>query len=176
MLQGLILDPATKQAALELSERTLAKYSNVRGHYSNTKSSHLVGHLGEFAAFIWLRDNGFEPVPRFLDPDDKECDIHTRIGRIEVKTWRDRFWDDLGRCVSVTQYPSIKRKADFIFWNSIADPDAETPQVTFRGWCKVSQFDKAKEVIHTTGFPQREIRNLQLPQSKLLPVEKLHTL
>jgi hypothetical protein len=139
-------------------------------------SSHLVGHLGEFAAFIWLRDNGFEPVASFSDDTkDKEADILTNVGRIEVKTWSERYWDKWGRCVSVSQYASIKRKADFIFWLSVDEVESATPKVQFRGWCEVGIFDGLSPIM--TGDAGREVRNYQLDPSQLNPVEdmgKLH--
>ena len=171
-IQGLILNPESKQAAYLLAEKTFNRYRNNPGHYRNTVSSHLVGHLGEFAAFIWLRDNGFEPVAAFSDDTkDKEADILTNVGRIEVKTWSERYWDKWGRCVSVSQYASIKRKADFIFWLSVDEVESETPKVQFRGWCEVGIFEGMAPIM--TGDAGREVRNYQLDSAQLNPVEEM---
>ena len=174
-IQGLTLNPETKQVALHLAEKTFERYRNNPGHYRNTANSHLVGHLGEFAAFIWLRDNGFEPEAAFSDPSkDKEADITTNVGRIEVKTWSERYWEQWGRCVSVSQYASIKRKADFIFWLSVDEVDSDTPKVAFRGWCEVGIFEGMSPIM--TGDPGREVRNYQLHPSALKPVEEMEKL
>jgi hypothetical protein len=171
-IQGLVLNPEAKQAASLLAEKTFNRYRNNPGHYRNTANSHLVGHLGEFAAFIWLRDNGFEPEAAFSDPSkDREPDIFTNVGRIEVKTWSERYWDQWGRCVSVSQYASIKRKADFIFWLSVDEVESETPKVKFRGWCEVNIFEGMSPIM--TGDSGREVRNYQLEPSQLNPVEEM---
>lgn len=151
---------------------TFQKYALVRGHYFNTIDRHLVGHLGEFAAFIWLRDNGFEPEALFLDEkQEKKCDIDTNIGRIEVKTWSNKHWDDWGRCVAVSQLPSIKKKADIVFWCSVLGVESETPMVKFRGWNRVEIFDEVEPKL--TGNPGREVNNYQLNDTDLIPVEKM---
>jgi len=174
-IQGLTLNPESKQAAWLLAEKTFERYRHNPGHYRNTENSHLVGHLGEFAAFIWLRDNGFEPVASFSDPSkDKEADIFTNVGRIEVKTWSERYWEQWGRCVSVSQYASIKRKADYIFWLSVDEVDSDTPKVAFRGWCEVGIFEGMSPIM--TGDPGREVRNYQLHPSQLKPVEEMEKL
>jgi len=171
-VQGLILNPETKQAASLLAEVTFNRYRNNPGHYRNTASSHLVGHLGEFAAFIWLRDNGFEPQACFSDPTkDKECDIISNIGRVEVKTWSAKHWEQWGRCVSVSQYASIKRKADFIFWCTVDEVESETPKVQFRGWCNVSIYEGMEPIM--TGGADRQVLNYQLEESQLTSVSKL---
>lgn len=172
MIQGMVLNPETKQAASILAEATFQKYAKVRGHYRNTASSHLVGHLGEFAAFIWLRDYGFEPVAHFLDSTkDKECDIGSNAGRIEIKTWSAQYWDDFGRCISVSQLPSIVKKADIVFWCSVSDVESETPNVQFRGWSKVSDFEGVEAKL--TGNVGRQVNNYQLDSHLLHPVEKM---
>lgn len=171
-IQGLTLNPETKKAAQFLAEKTFKRYQNAPGHYRNTANSHLVGHLGEFAAFIWFRDNGFEPEALFSDPSkDRDCDILTNIGRVEVKTWNEIYWENWGRAVTVSQYPSIKRKADFIFWCSVDEIQSETPKVSFRGWSEVSIFEQVSPML--TGTPGRMINNLQLDISQMRPIEEM---
>ena len=167
-IQGLTLNPESKQAAALLAEKTFKRYRNNPGHYRNTANSHLVGHLGEFAAFIWLQDNGFDPSK------DKKADILTNVGRIEVKTWAEKHWEKWGRCVSVSQYASIKTKSDYIFWLSVDDVESETPKVAFRGWCEVGIFEGMSPIM--TGDPGREVRNYQLHPSQLKPVEEMEKL
>ena len=172
--QGLILNPETKQLATLLAEKTFERYRNNFGHYRNTEKSHLVGHLGEFAAFIWLRDNGFSPFPTFFDSTkDRECDIPTNVGRIEVKTWSDQNWEKWGRCVTVSQFESIKKKADLIFWLSIDGVESESPTVTFRGWNEVGIFEGMSAIM--TGDVGREVQNFQLDPSQLKPIEEMRS-
>ena len=171
-IQGLILNSETKKAASLLAEKTFERYRNAPGHYRNTANSHLVGHLGEFAAFIWFRDNGFEPEASFSDPSkDRDCDIVTNIGRVEVKTWNEIYWENWGRAVTVSQYPSIKRKADFIFWCSVDDIQSETPKVSFRGFNEVGIFEEVSPML--TGTPGRMINNLQLDISQMKPIDEM---
>jgi len=173
-LQGLILNPETKQLATFLAEKTFERYRNNFGHYRNTAKSHLVGHLGEFAAFIWLRDNHFAPSPTFLDSTkDRECDIQTNVARIEVKTWSEQHWEKWGRCVSASQFASIKKKADLILWLSVDGVESKTPTVTFRGWCEVGIFEGMPTIM--TGDVGREVCNLQLDPSQLKPVEEMRS-
>ena len=169
---GLILNPETKLAALILAEKTFERYRNISGHYRNTASNHLVGHLGEFAAFIWLRDNGFEPEAYFSDPSrDRECDITTNIGRVEVKTWSEHHWSEWGRAVSVTQLKSIQKKADFLFFCTVAEVESETPHVKFPGWCPVSIIDQREPIW--TGYTTRRIHNYQIAESELKSVDEM---
>lgn len=172
MIQGLRLQPETKLAAMILAEKSFERYRNIFGHYRNTANGHLVGHLGEFAAFIWLRDNGFEPVGIFTDPErDKECDISTIAARIEVKTWSHKHWDDLGRAVSVSQLSRLKKKADIVFFCSADEVDSPMPKIQFRGWVEVAAFDSTEPKM--TGFPGREIYNHQLEDSDLKRIDTL---
>jgi len=76
--------------------------------------------------------------------------------------------------VSVSQYASIKRKADFIFWLSVDEVDSETPKVNFRGWSEVGIFEGMSPIM--TGDAGREIRNYQLAPSQLKPVEEMEKL
>lgn len=166
MVHRLQLRPETKLAAQILAEKSFEKYRLIFGHYRNTAKSHLIGHLGEFAAFIWLRDNGFEPVGLFTDPTkDSLCDISSLAGRIEVKTWNEKHWDDLGRAVAVSQLPRLHKKADIVLFCSADEVDSPMPKIQFRGWVKVAAFDSAEPKM--TGFPGREIYNHQLEDHHL---------
>ena len=173
-IQGLILNPEAKQAAFLLAEKTFERYRNNPGHYRNTANSHLVGHLGEFAAFIWLRDNGFEPEAAFSDPTkNRDPDIFTNVGRIEVKTWKAEFWDDWGRCVSVSQLASVKRKADLIIWCVADEIESDTPKIEFKGWSEVSDIENLEPKM--TGKESRQIYNYQFDEASLNSIDSLIT-
>lgn len=175
MLPRLQLRPETKLAATILAEKSFERYRFIFGHYRNTAKSHLVGHLGEFAAFIWLRDNQFQPVGIFTDPTrDGECDISSLAGRIEVKTWSEHHWDDLGRAVTVSQLPRLHKKADVVLFCTADEVDSPMPKITFRGWVKVAAFDSIEPKM--TGFPGREIHNHQLENHHLNAMSSLKDL
>ena len=172
MTQGLVLNEETKLAALLLAEVSFQKYSKVFGHYRNTANSHLVGRLGEFAAYIHLQEAKLDPLPHFLDINkDRDCDIESKVGRIEVKTWRAEFWDDWGRCVSVSQYPSVKRKADLILWCVANEIESDTPKIEFKGWSEVASIEGMEPKM--TGAEGRQIHNYQFEESDLNPISSL---
>ena len=174
-IQGLTLNPETKLAALLLAEKTYERNRNRFGHYRNTANGHLIGRLGEFASFIWLKENGFEPQAYFADSmQNQRCDIFSKIGRIEVKSWNEKHWDEYGRCVSVSQYASIKKKADIIFWCSVDEFESDTPKVTFRGWCKVNIYEGMSPIL--TGKEGRQINNYQIRQEELSSLDALKEL
>ena len=167
-LQGITLHAEETDAARLLAQHTFERWKNIRIHYTNSPGSHLVGRLGEFAAFIWLKQNGFDPFPYFLDfEQERACDIDTKIGRIEVKTWKGIHWDDLGRAVAVRQYPSICKKADWILFCSVDDIESQTPFVQFRGWVGVDEVGKVEPKY--TGSMQ--IHNYQLANESLKDID-----
>jgi len=172
MTSGYQLSPEAKTLATVLAEKSFQKYQNVRGHYRNAFSSHLIGRLGDFAAYFWFRDQGLNPVINIAEPNgDRICDIDTDVGRCEVKTWRAEHWDDLGRAVTVSQLPSIKKKADFIFWCVADDYESETPKVQLKGWSNVDAIDKDEPLM--TGKIGRQIFNYQISVDDIQNLELL---
>ena len=167
-MPGYKLSEEHKNVALSLAEMTFGSFQNSRGHYFNNPKSHLTGRLGEFAAFHWFEENGFNP--RF-SAERTHCDIYTDAGRCEVKTWSKEHWDALGRSVSVTQLPSIKRKADFILWCIADEVESDEPYIEIRGWCSVETIDKYEPLL--TGKIGRQIYNYQLKDEDILPIEDL---
>ena len=84
---GYILSEEHKALAQVLAEISFARYKNNQGHYRNLFNSHLVGRLGEFAAFTLLHELGTNPIINAGTKDgDKLADIHTDFARVEVKT------------------------------------------------------------------------------------------
>jgi len=170
--RGVVLNAETKLAALLLAEVSFQKYSKVFGHYRNTTNSHLVGRLGEFAAYLHLQESKLDPKPHFLDINkDRDCDIETKVGRIEVKTWKAEFWVDWGRCVSVSQYPSVRRKADLILWCVADEIESDTPKIEFKGWSEVASIEGLEPKM--TGAEGRQIHNYQFEESDLNPISSL---
>jgi len=167
-MHGYKLSADHKNVALSLAEMTYEVYANKRGHYFNNPKGHLTGRLGEFAAFHWFADNGFEPK---FATERLECDIYTNAGRCEVKTWNAQHWDELGRSISVTQLASIRRKSDFVLWCVISDVESSEPVVEIKGWCDVAVLDKYEPLM--TGKIGRQIFNYQLHEDDILPMSAL---
>jgi hypothetical protein len=173
-IQGVVLNAETKLAALLLAEASFQKYSKVFGHYRNTANSHLVGRLGEFATFAYLRDQNLNPIAHFLELDKiQNCDIDSTIGRIEVKTWKAEFWDDWGRCVSVNQIASLRRKADLIVWCVADEIESDNPKIEFKGWNEVCDIENLEPKM--TGKEGRQIFNYQFDEASLNPIDSLPT-
>ena len=91
-----------------------------------------------------------------------------------MKTWSSNYWQDLGRCIAVEQYPDMKKKADVIVWclvdvKKILDASASAPapvKVLLVGWSKIDEILKAP--IKFTGLDNmRKIENYQLAESDL---------
>lgn len=172
MNQGLELSQEARDLAAFLADGTFERYKHVAGHYRNLANSHLVGKLGEVAAFLWFRDNGLNPVFNALVPGlDKQCDIDTDAGRCEVKTWSSHTWDEWGRCVSVSQLASIKKKADFIFWCVVDDIDSQTPIVRFKGWSSIDVIERHEPKL--TGRFGAQVLNHQIDEEHLQGLELL---
>ena len=172
MISGYEFSPEATNLATLLAEKSHQKYQNVRGHYRNAFSSHLIGCLGEFAAYFWFRDQGLNPKINIAEPNSNRiCDIETDVGRCEVKTWRAEHWDDLGRAVAFTQLPAIKKKADFIFWCVAEDFETENPRVHLKGWSYVETIDKNEPLM--TGKIGRQIYNYQVSIDDLQNLEQL---
>ena len=172
--RGVVLNTETKLAALLLAEASFQKYSKVFGHYRNTTNSHLVGRLGEFATYTHLKNQGLNPIPHFLELNKiQNCDIDSRVGRIEVKTWKAEFWDDWGRCVSVSQLASVKRKADLIIWCVADEIESDTPKIEFKGWSEVSDIENLEPKM--TGKESRQIYNYQFDEASLNSIDSLIT-
>ena len=172
--RGVVLNTETKLAALLLAEASFQKYSKVFGHYRNTANSHLVGRLGEFATYTHLKNQGLNPIPNFLELNKiQNCDIDSRVGRIEVKTWKAEFWDDWGRCVSVSQLASVKRKADLIIWCVADEIESDTPKIEFKGWSEVSDIENLEPKM--TGKESRQIYNYQFDEASLNSIDSLIT-
>lgn len=163
--------------AAETARSSLARWENQRGYYNNRLNSHFKGKLGELAVEKFLLDKKLKLDSHFRFPDRENlADIvvkirgYKKILRIEVKTWSGIYWQDLGRCISVEQFPDLKKKADLVIW-CVTDADAilDTPspvKVTLVGWSTTDEISKAP--IKFTGFDNmRRVENYQLAEADL---------
>lgn len=159
--------------ATTMSNDSFSRFADTSGHYNNTHHSHLIGRVGELAVEQYFLNKCPETDPimmfewqwssidsAFRDPRrDREHDIGFMGIRYEVKTWSDRYWDDLGRCVAEAQLAGVRRKADRIIWCSYGNDDAV---VTLHGWNTPSELAKipTKPTGPATG---RKVINHQVP-------------
>ena len=161
---SLQLNKETLQAAHELAEATFARFEQHHGYYRNTLLGHRIGRLGEFAVLAYLHQQQIETIPHFLNDDDRrECDISTADNNIEVKTWNEIYWKDLGRCVAVGQYPTLLKKATAIAWASVSEPESASPIITLRGWCNVELMGTVEPKL-TGSF---QVNNYQIEENQL---------
>jgi len=173
------------QWAAHASQTSFAKWAGQEGHYNNRLNSHFKGKLGEVAVekFLLAQNLKLDSHFRFLDRE-KLSDIvvkinrYKKISRVEVKTWSRNYWTDLGRCVSVEQYPDLKKKADVIIWCVVDALDMKevlaTPvpvKAVLAGWSKIDEISSAP--IRSTGTDyMRKIENYQLNDADLNDMSK----
>jgi hypothetical protein len=171
------------QWAAETARSSLARWENQRGYYNNRLNSHFKGKLGELAVEKFLLDKKLKLDSHFRFPDRENlADIvvkirgYKKILRLEVKTWSMDYWHDLGRCISVDQFPDLKKKADLVIWCvTDADEVVDSPapvKVTLVGWSRMDEIAKAP--IRLTGFDNmRKVENYQLAETDLHEMDSL---
>jgi hypothetical protein len=163
--------------AKDVALSSFAKWESQQGYYNNRLNSHFKGKLGELAVEKFLLAQKLKLDSHFRYSDrEKLADIvvkikgYKKVIRLEVKTWSSNYWQDLGRCVAVDQYPDMKKKADMIIWCLVDDKqifDASAPvKVILAGWSKIDEISKAS--IKFTGLDNmRKVENYQLAESNL---------
>ncbi len=174
------LEIADVKWAIQVASTSIGKWSGQAGYYDNRINSHFKGKLGELAVEKYLLENGHKLDSHFRFPDRENLsDLvikikkYTEVCRLEVKTWDAKYWSELGRCISVAQYPDLKKKADIILWCvvDLKDVDAllKNPHevaVSLAGWSKLEEIADAP--IKDTGIGgMRRIRNYQLLETNL---------
>ncbi len=176
----ILLETSDVKWAIGAASASIGKWSGQVGYYNNRFDSHFKGKLGELAAEKYLLDNGhkLDSHFRFLDRENLSDLVikikrYTEVCRLEVKTWDAKYWPELGRCISVEQYPDLKKKADVILWCVIDLKDVKTflknPQglmVSLVGWSKAVEIVNAH--IKDTGIGgMRKVKNYQLLETDL---------
>jgi hypothetical protein len=166
--------------AKEVALSSFAKWKSQQGYYNNRLNSHFKGKLGELAVEKFLLDQKLKLDSHFrFSEREKLADIvlkirgYKKVARLEVKTWSSNYWQDLGRCIAVDQYPDLKKKADTIIWCLVDEKqilDATTPvKVILVGWSKIGEILKAP-IKHTGLDNMRRVENYQLTESDLHPM------
>jgi hypothetical protein len=171
------------QWAADTARASFARWESQRGYYNNRLGSHFKGKLGELAVEKFLLDLKLKLDSHFRFPDRENlADLvikirgYGKILRVEVKTWSGNYWQGLGRCISVEQFPDLKKKADVVVWCvTDADAIAETPtpvKVLLAGWSSVDEIASAP--VRLTGFDQmRRVENHQLDEAALHEINSL---
>jgi hypothetical protein len=160
--------------AVDVAHSSFAKWESQQGYYNNRLNSHFKGKLGELAVEKFLLDQKLKLDSHFRFSDrEKLADIvvkvkgYKKVFRLEVKTWSSNYWQDLGRCIAVDQYPDLKKKADIIVWCLVEDKQTSAPvKVILAGWSKIGEILKAP--IKYTGLDNmRRVENYQLAEADL---------
>ena len=169
------------QWAVDTARLSLAKWKGQRGYYNNRLNSHFKGKLGELAVERFLLDQKLKLDSHFRFPDRENlADIvvkirgYKKVLRLEVKTWSRDYWLELGRCISVDQFPVLKKKADVVVW-CVVDVDGvvdEPVKILLAGWSTMDEIAKAP--IKFTGLNHmRKVENYQLDGSDLHEINSL---
>jgi len=169
--------------ATDTARLSLARWEGQRGYYNNRLNSHFKGKLGELAVERFLLDQKLKLDSHFRFADRENlADIvvkirgYKKVLRLEIKTWSRDYWQELGRCISVDQFPDLKKKADVVIW-CVTDADAigDTPtpvKVLLVGWSTMDEIAKAP--IKFTGLNHmRKVENYQLDESDLHEIDSL---
>ncbi len=172
--------------AVDSAKASIEKWSERDGYYNNRLASHFIGKLGELAVEKYLLEKGYKLDSHFRFPERENLsDIvvkvrgYFRIRRLEVKTWSENYWAELGRCIAVEQYPILKKKADIVIWcvvnHEFVERAVKMPgpgAVSLAGWSVVGGISEAP--IHDTGTGgMRKVRNYQLSEDDLRPIQTI---
>ena len=180
------VDRTEVEWAIEVARRSIAKWVDHEGYYTNRIESHLKGKLGELAVEKYLLEAGHAIDSHFRFADrEKLSDIvvkirkYAQVCRLEVKTWSRNYWAELGRCIAVEQYPDLKKKADLIVWCvldavNVADLLTTPAHVTIAltGWSRIGEIASAPVKDTGTG-KMRKVKNYQFAESDLHPIQEL---
>ena len=160
--------------ATELARQTLEMFAGRAGYYDNNLNSHLRGKLGEVAVSAFLRASGVTTVDLWQDLErisEADVMIPGRF-RADVKTWDVRYWPDYGRCISVSQFPKLRLKADTIIWCTSESTIRSGMTVSVEGWNTMPDIDLAPR-RHTGPPSRRQVYNHQLEGDSLRPIESI---
>jgi hypothetical protein len=172
--------------AVDSAKASIEKWSERDGYYNNRLASHLTGKFGELAVEKYLLEKEYKLDSHFRFPERENLsDIvvkvrgYSRIRRLEVKTWSENYWAELGRCIAVEQYPALKKKADIVIWcvvdHEFVERSVKMPKpgtVSLAGWSVIGGISEAP--IRDTGTgDMRKVRNYQLSEDDLHPIKTI---
>ena len=153
--------------ANRLGDATYEVFKGRPGYYRNLRGSHRKGKYGEMAVENRAKALGLEVEPFFRDISlTSREDLTIGRLRVEVKTWGDKTWGPMGRCVTPGQVGTLRRKANAIVWCSV-----EGSKVTLHGWSTLD--DVEAQPVSLTGPPHYPVANHQVPVERLRPLDRL---
>ena len=163
-------------SAQRLAKQTLDVFAGRPGSYNNTANSHLRGKIGEIASARWLSTNGVSVDSLFVDVANlRECDIlatAARSLRLDVKTWNQSYWKEMGRCIATSQLSTLEEKADGVLW-CFSDPTLRAgARITIVGWNSMSEV-RAAPRRWTGPKGKRQVDNYQVPEGDVRSPENL---
>ena len=96
-------------------------------------------------------ENGKEISDVSIEVNLDEYDVDPRFAHVEVKTWRDNEWEELGRCIEPHSWWGYERKRCPIVWAVIRNvPCYEvSDRCTIVGWNFPSDF--TEDIVVTKG-------------------------
>jgi hypothetical protein len=171
------LSVADVQWAADTARSSFERWESQQGYYNNRLNSHFKGKLGELAVekFLLAQKLKLDSHFRFADRENLadivvKVNRYKKVVRLEVKTWSKNYWQDLGRCIAVDQYPDMKKKADMIIWCQVDEKqilDVPAPvKILLVGWSKIEEVVNAP--IKLTGLDNmRKVNNYQLAETDL---------
>jgi len=170
-IASIYLSDDHREYAENLAQDTFERWKETKGHYRNLLSSHVIGRYGEMGAYQFFINRRIDAYPYFSNVEyEGLCDINTKIGRCEVKTWNPDFWDDWGRAVSVAQLPYLEKKADFILWCTASEVQ-DVVEVQIHGWNTIPDMTVRPPIM--TGPQDKQVENYQLEIEELRPLSAL---
>jgi hypothetical protein len=160
--------------AQRLAEQTLEIFASKGGYYTNNLNSHLRGKCGEVAVSRLLRSHGAAVEDHWMDLALMSAADLTLQGsiRVDVKTWDERYWVEMGRCIAVGQLPTLRIKADVIVWCHSESLLRPCMNIVVVGWSNASEIDLAPRRM-TGPASGRQVDNYQLDVSSLHPISEL---
>jgi hypothetical protein len=124
-------------------------------------------------------------TPHFKNPaSDRKRDLEVspaRFRRLEIKTWSESGWDNLGRCFSPKQTKKLLEEADAVVWCTVPLPNLNSPSdldsyealdVTLVGYSLPQDIIAAP--IQPTGEEyMRQVENHQVDASLIRAIEDI---
>lgn len=172
--------------AIQIAQESISRWEGQRGYYNNRLESHFTGKLGELAVEKFLLAGNFKIDSHFrFSERENLADIvvkinrYKKVKRVEVKTWSEQYWQELGRCISVEQYLGLKNKSDLIIWCMVNEDEVKEltdfPKpinVNLAGWSDLA--DVLNAPVKKTGLGgMRKVENYQLAEADLRELSSL---
>ena len=142
----------------------------MRSSYESSVNSHIAGKFGEHTCYgLLTRKFNIATDPVYLDENRLgEADLLCHGLRIDVKTRQEAFWDEFGRALAVSQWDSLRKKADIVFWCTFQP--GEQASGCWKGWNWISDFDDVEPVWTVLG--RHRVLNRKLPSNSVRSIEE----